>query len=330
MSLDLPLVRGSVDPLAELREGFDPVRLLREGADALPVPSDGVRAVCAFAATPGGGLLVEGAGTPSEPLRLSRLEACDALALIDEGATALLLGLSSGGELGIGLALRAPLEREGMRWAHLRWSGHLLMGDDPAFAMPLSALAAWHAASRFCSRCGAPVRPVEAGWASECSGCARLDYPRQDPAIIVRIEDADGRILLAHNAAWVEPMHSLIAGFVEAGESPEAAVVREVREEVGLEIEAPVYRATQPWPFPRSQMMGFVTRLASGCAPEPRPDGVEITRARFYSRAEFAAAIAEGSLTAPGPTSIAHALVAEWYGGPIPPSPLALDPLRRP
>lgn len=327
MSLVLPLSRGSVDPMVAMREGFDARRAIAEGASV-------------FAATGAGSVLAGGEGTDAAPLRLARLEPGPALGLIDEGAGAYLLGRSASGELGVGLGLALePAEERALtpagganppRWIHLRRSGHLLSGDDPAFAMPLVALAAWHASARFCARCGAPVRSILGGWVSECTGCHHLEYPRQDPAIIVRIEDGSGRVLLARNAAWPGVMHSLIAGFVEGGESPEHAVVREVEEEVGLKVSSLEYRATQPWPFPRSQMMGYVARLSAQGPGEPEVDGVEIDRARFYSREEFTAAIASGEITAPGAASIAHALLVEWYGAPLPVPPEDAGPLRRP
>lgn len=321
MSLFLPLARGSVDPMVASREGFDARRALEEGAGV-------------FAATDRGVVLTCADGADSSALRLVRLDSRLALELIDEGVGVYFLGRSSAGEVGIGLGLSAVgihervgelaslMSGEPVYWRHLRSAGHCLVGDDPAFALPLVSLAAWHARAGFCARCGQPVHTIQAGWASECSGCHHIEYPRQDPAIIVRVEDREGRVLLAHNAAWPKARHSLIAGFVEGGESPENAVIREVEEEVGLEVMAPEYRATQPWPFPRSQMMGFVAQLRSDAPREPEPDGVEIDQARFYSREEFAAALLSGRISAPGPASIAHALLVEWFGGPLPASPI--------
>lgn len=335
MSLALPLVRGSVDALVSARSAVDPADLLLRGPAALgegvsAEDRSAVRSVSAFLVGRRGAIGLEPARGGSGPLRLHRLIDEDAAHLLETGATPLLIGATASGECAIGLVVDERIDEPGVQWAHLRWAGHLLEAQDSALAMSAVALASWHEANRFCSRCGARLGIVLGGWATECPGCGRLEYPRQDPAIIVRIEDADERILLAHNTGWVEPMCSLIAGFVEAGEAPERAVVREVREEVGLEITAPLYRATQPWPFPRSQMLGFEARLAPGCAPEPVPDGSEIAWARFFSREEFVAEVEAGAISAPGPTSIAHALVAEWLGAPMPRSPLALDPLRRP
>ena len=159
-----------------------------------------------------------------------------------------------------------------------------------------------------------------AGWAARCQACDRLEYPRQDPAIIVLVQDHDGRVLLAHNALWKPGFVSIIAGYVEAGESPDVTVAREVAEEVGVEIEAPTYVATQPWPFGRSQMMGYRARTASP-RPTPQADGVEIEWARFYSREELASALEQGEISAPGRASIAYALLREWYGCDLPSGP---------
>ncbi len=113
---------------------------------------------------------------------------------------------------------------------------------------------------------------------------------------------------------------SIIAGYVEAGESPDVAVAREVAEEVGVEIETPTYVATQPWPFGRSQMMGYRARTASP-RPTPQADGVEIEWARFYSRDELTRALEAGEISAPGRASIAYALLRDWYGADLPSDP---------
>ena len=110
---------------------------------------------------------------------------------------------------------------------------------------------------------------------------------------------------------------SIIAGYVEAGESPDITVAREVAEEVGVDIETPTYVATQPWPFGRSQMMGYRARTALP-RPTPQADGVEIEWARFYSRDELTRALDNGEISAPGRASIAYALLREWYGEELP------------
>lgn len=205
-------------------------------------------------------------------------------------------------------------------WEHLRAVGWRLDGDDAALALTALALAGWHANYRYCPRCGAQVQLVSGGWAARCETCDRLEYPRQDPAIIVLVQDHDGRVLLAHNALWQPGFVSIIAGYVEAGESPDVTVAREVAEEVGVDIERPTYVATQPWPFGRSQMMGYRARTLEA-HPTPQADGVEIEWARFYSREELTCALESGGISAPGRASIAYALLREWYGEELPSGP---------
>ena len=187
-------------------------------------------------------------------------------------------------------------------------------------ALTAVALAGWHATYRFCGRCGSPVSLESGGWAARCAACDRVEYPRQDPAIIVLVQDHDGRVLLAHNALWKPGFVSIIAGYVEAGESPDVTVAREVAEEVGIEIETPTYVATQPWPFGRSQMMGYCARTRQP-RPTPQADGVEIEWARFYSREELTRALESGEISAPGRASIAYALLADWYATDLPSGP---------
>ncbi|WP_231367264.1 NAD(+) diphosphatase [Schaalia sp. ZJ405] len=215
----------------------------------------------------------------------------------------------------------AQLTPSGAVWRPLRKVGHLLGGNEAALALSAIALAAWHHSFRYCPRCAAPVRQILGGWASECTGCGYVEYPRHDPAIIVRVDDGRGRTLLAHNTAWREGFVSTIAGFVEAGESPDQSVGRELMEEVGLSVDDMTYVGTQPWPFPRSQMLGYVAKIHAE-DPVPRPDGAEIEWARFYSREELTEAILNGTVEAPGRASIAYAMLRDWYGGELPHGPL--------
>jgi len=140
-----------------------------------------------------------------------------------------------------------------------------------------SMLASWDYDHRYCGRCGTPTRrdPKEA--ARVCPSCAFRSYPRVSPAMIVRITDGR-RILLAHNRRFPGGVFSCVAGYVDPGESLEATVLREIKEEVGLDAAPPRYLSSQAWPFPHSLMLGFAT-TASG---EPVPDGVEITDARWF------------------------------------------------
>ena len=187
---------------------------------------------------------------------------------------------------------------------------------DAGLATTATALAAWHARSAYCPGCGGRTEIIEAGWARRCSDCATVHFPRTDPAVIMVVTDTSDRLLLVRGATWAPRRYSVVAGFVEAGESVEAAVAREVREETGLRVADVEYVASQPWPFPRSLMLGCRARLAPG-EDRPRPDGKEVVEARLVSRDELTAAADEGSILLPGPTSIARLLIEDWYGGPI-------------
>ena len=212
--------------------------------------------------------------------------------------------------------LAALLERYPL--SALRAVGSDLSARDAGLAAPAVALATWHARAGHCPRCGARTRPVQAGWARRCTGCAALNFPRTDPAVIMSVTDDADRLLLVHGSRWDAGRYSVVAGFVEAGECAEAAVVREVAEETGLRVARVEHVATQPWPFPRSLMLGYRARLADG-ERLPRPDGDEVTDAVMLSRAELARAVAAGRIVLPGPTSIARMLIEDWYGGPVGP-----------
>ncbi|MDQ1550800.1 MAG: diphosphatase, partial [Actinomycetota bacterium] len=123
------------------------------------------------------------------------------------------------------------------------------------------------------------------------------------------------RILLGSNALWEKNRFSLLAGFVEPGESLEAAVIREIFEESGIWVTDPVYLGSQPWPFPASLMLGFTARVDLERASTLTPDGAEILELRWFSRDDLRAS--RGDVILPGPTSIAHAIIEEWFGEPI-------------
>lgn len=140
-------------------------------------------------------------------------------------------------------------------------------------------LLAWNETHRFCGRCGVPTERLVTERATRCPRCGLMNFPRLSPAIIVAIE-REGRILLARNAAFKNGFFSVLAGFVEPGEDLETAVRREVREEVGIEIDEVRYMGSQPWPFPNSLMIGFTARWASG---EIRIDEQEIAEAGWFA-----------------------------------------------
>lgn len=203
------------------------------------------------------------------------------------------------------------LQPEELRWAGLRALSPALTDEDNAFAVEALAVANWHDSHRFCPRCGAPAETIKSGWVLRCTVENSEIYPRTDAAVIVRITDADDRLLLGSNVAWENNRFSLLAGFVDPGESLEAAVVREVFEESGMRIVDPQYVGSQPWPFPASLMLGFEAKLAPDQAPhETMPDGEEIVELRWFSRDDVRTA--GTNVLLPGPISIAGAMIREW------------------
>lgn len=207
---------------------------------------------------------------------------------------------------------------DGVQWHDLRSIGGLL--DDTSAGLYTTAVALfnWHARARFCAKCGAPTRPVSAGWATRCTGCGREEYPRTDPAVICLVHDDDGpngsHVLLARQPIWPPGRYSVLAGFVEAGESLESCVEREVHEEVGVHVRDIRYLGSQPWPFPRSIMIGFAA-ATDRSTPLKLADG-EIEDARWVSRIDIRATLDAGGdlggLVLPGPTSIARQMLTGW------------------
>jgi NAD+ diphosphatase len=202
----------------------------------------------------------------------------------------------------------------GSRWAGLREVGPVLDDAGAGLVTASVAMAHWHSAHRFCARCGGPTRPIQAGWARECPQCGAEHYPRTDGAVIMAISDADDRILLGRQARWPERRFSCLAGFVEPGESLEAAVRREVWEAARIVVGEVEYRGSQPWPFPASLMLGFRGRAETT---DITVDGAELVGARWWSREELALDVATGELLLPPAVSIARRLVEDWYGGPL-------------
>ena len=175
-------------------------------------------------------------------------------------------------------------------------------------------LANWHVRHPRCPRCGEPTEVVQAGWVRRCPHDGSEHYPRTDPAVIMAVTDADDRLLLARNVNWPEGRFSVLAGFVEPGETIAAAVAREVGEEVGVSVADVRFVADQPWPFPASLMIGCTARATTTelvCQPD------EIAEARWFTREEFRVELRGGSLRAAGRLSIAGRLIEGWLGEPL-------------
>ena len=214
----------------------------------------------------------------------------------------------------------APVDRLGRRFADLREMGSLLPADEAALVAYARAIIWWHRRHRFCGVCGAATEPAEAGHVRRCTDpdCAQPAFPRTDPAVIVLVHDGD-RILLGRQRGWPAAMHSVLAGFVEPGESLESCVVREVREESGIVVDDIRYHSSQPWPFPQSLMVGFFARATTR---DITIDESELETAGWFDRATVAAAPGEMRtdipFSLPRRLSIARRLIEEWVAGGVP------------
>jgi NAD+ diphosphatase len=200
-------------------------------------------------------------------------------------------------------------------WGNLRTVGSTLIDRDAGMLTEALALANWHTSHRFSPRTGQPLLPELGGWVRRSQDDETAIFPRTDPAIIVLITDTDDRILLGSNALWETNRYSLLAGFVEPGESLEAAVIREVFEESGIRVVNPAYVGSQPWPFPASLMVGFRALADPAGGWVSSPDGAEILDLRWFSRQELQDAM--GEIILPGATSIARFMIEDWFGGPV-------------
>jgi len=196
----------------------------------------------------------------------------------------------------------------------LRRHGVLLEPTEAGMLALARGMLHWHARHRFCGVCGEPTEPGDAGHVRVCTAeaCGAVHFPRTDPAVIMLVTRGE-RALLGRQAAWDPGRYSSLAGFVEPGESLEDAVAREVREETGIRVTEVAYHSSQPWPFPSSLMVGFTARADND--DEIDLDGDELEDARWFTRAELRAGVADGSLLLPSPLSISYRLVSEWLEG---------------
>ncbi len=196
--------------------------------------------------------------------------------------------------------------------------------DDVSAQLVACALALlnWHDSARFSPADGSPTRSTRAGWSRRNIHTGQEDFPRGDPAGICLVHDGAARAVLARQAVWPPRLFSLVAGFVEAGESFETCVAREVAEEIGLTVRDVHYLGSQPWPFPRSLMVGF--HAVADPAQEFAFNDGEIAEADWFTRAEVRAALEEGDwssqsdsrLLLPGSISIAREIIESWaYAG---------------
>ncbi|MBW7921156.1 MAG: NAD(+) diphosphatase [Rubellimicrobium sp.] len=203
------------------------------------------------------------------------------------------------------------------RFVELRAMMTQLSPRDQELAATARALFGWHETHGFCARCGTRSDMREGGWRRDCPACGAQHFPRTDPVVIMLVTHGND-VLLGRSAGWPPGMMSLLAGFIEPGETVEAAVRREVREETGVRIGEVGFVRSQPWPFPASLMLGCTGRAVSR---DIAVDPVELEAAAWVSRERMLRVIggADPDITAPRPGSIARHLVEMWLAGRLDP-----------
>ena len=189
----------------------------------------------------------------------------------------------------------------------------------PKTLVSLSAFARslliWIGQTRFCSRCGHSVQRHDNGFALRCLSCQQIFWPPVTPAIIVAVHDGEDRLLLGRQSSWTPKRYSVIAGFVEPGETCEHAVAREVFEETRILLESVDYVTSQPWPFPSNLMLGFMAQAKSGQIPVAQD---ELEDARWFDRAAIGTWLDDdppknASVMLPSPLALSRLLIEQWY-----------------
>ena len=206
----------------------------------------------------------------------------------------------------------APL---GTAFVRLRALAGELDPEDAALAAYAVGMVGWHRVQRFCGRCGSATEVEAAGHRRHCPVCGLTHFPRTDPAITMLVQSGE-RCLLSRRRGAPENRWSALAGFVEPGETPEEAVVREAREETGVEIARVEYVTAQPWPFPQALMLGywaFADPPTDG--EDPRVDQEELVEARWWRRDELAGALRDDAIVLPPPGTIGNYLISTWLAG---------------
>ncbi|HEV7211251.1 MAG TPA: NAD(+) diphosphatase [Blastococcus sp.] len=196
-------------------------------------------------------------------------------------------------------------------WTGLREIGADLGDLDAGLLAQAIGILEWHERNRFSPLSGEPTTIERAGWVQRDPATGTEHFPRTDPAVIMLVHDGADRVVLGRQAVWPPGRFSILAGFVEPGESAEAAVAREVAEEVGLRVTDVRYVTSQPWPFPQSLMLGFVARAEGDDILSPDPD--EIEEARWFTREELRSGAGPRAL--PPPVSIARHILDRWVAG---------------
>ena len=292
-----------LDRMSERRTDKDWLRTLTESADAVVLPIWRTR-----------NLIVQQGQTPAA-VRVSLMEIS---ANLSDAVHPIFLGFQDGiPHFAIDLShLDDPLalpELSGKgEFTDIRDAGLHLPRDDGGLLAYIKAIANWHHTHKFCGRCGSPSEPRDGGHMRECTNadCKAQHFPRTDPAVIMLVSSGD-KIILARKKGWPEDRYSILAGFVEQGETMEGAVAREVMEEVSIPVTNVRYHSCQPWPFPANLMFGFFAEALSEAI---KIDDDELDHARWFHRDEL---IDEARRYAEKPhsVSIARRLMSEWALG---------------
>ena len=287
--------------------------LSREGARFLPV--QGLKMPVAIPRSGGTGRRGDGAGRGKADPRLAWARAGPWL---DRAGEPILLGLE-GGDARFAVDVSEGGEPPpaafcdpgaGVEYQGLRAAAPHLPAGEAAIAAQARSLVGWHERHPFCAACGARTRPRNGGGSRSCPRCGAEHFPRTDPVVIV-VVSRGGRALLGRSGRFPGNLYSALAGFMEAGESMEETVRREVEEEAGVRVGRVRYVFSQPWPFPASLMLGC---LAEGLSEEITIDPEELEDARWFSRSELVEALEGRStgLRVPEPIAIAHHLIRAW------------------
>lgn len=212
-------------------------------------------------------------------------------------------------------ALEAPEEHPALaglgRFEDLRAVGPVMEATEAGLCAYARGITWWNARHLFCGVCGSVAAGAEGGHVRVCTNpdCATHHFPRTDPAVIMLVHDGAGRMVLGRNSRFPPGMHSVLAGFVEPGESLEDSVKREVLEEVGLEVTDIRYHSSQPWPFPSSLMLGFSARAVTL---DIQTDLEELETAHWFDREFLRTFTPSETFRLARPDSIARRLIDEW------------------
>lgn len=250
------------------------------------------------------------------------LAAADGWTLLDQPESVAFLGIGSDGGARFAIEVNAavatdPVNAGAGRFVDLRRVSARLPANDSAVLAYARGLMHWHRRQRFCGCCGSTTVSRQGGHALVCSNpsCEVRHFPRTDPAIIVLVTrrgPGEEACLLARQPLWPDGLMSTLAGFVEPGESMEQAVVREIGEEVGVDVRQVRYRGSQPWPFPASLMLAFRAEAEDGS--EIRLDHGELEAARWFTRRDLEGMRAM-NLKLPPRDSIGRLLIEDWWHG---------------